>query len=49
MIEDILSLFGSICIAIIMGVFVIYEEPQLAINPKPAQELNVDKRNMRAR
>lgn len=49
MIEDVLSLLGTISIAIIMGVFVIYEEPQLAINPKPAEELNVDKRNKRTR
>lgn len=49
MIDDILSLFGTICIAIIMGVFVRFEKPEMAINPKPALEVCVDKRNMRAR
>lgn len=47
--EDIFSLFGTICIAVIMGAFVMFEEPELAINLKPAQEVKVEKRNMRVR
>lgn len=47
--EEIFSLLGTICIAVIMGAFVMFEEPELAINLKPAQEVKVDKRNMRRR
>lgn len=47
--EEIFSLLGTICIAVIMGVFVMFEEPELATNLKPAQEVKVEKRNMRVR
>lgn len=47
--EEIFSLLGAIGIAVIMGAFVMFEEPELAINLKPAQEVKVEKRNMRGR
>lgn len=47
--EEIFSLLGTICLAVIMGAFVTFEEPELAINLNPAQEVKVDKRNMRGR